>query len=99
MASRRMRRVSVGGVADVALDLRPVDALGEERERGGIGVARLRFELRPVDGAGVQAGRRTGLEARPMQAERAELIGQQVGGGLPVTAATVLRSRRRAPGR
>ena len=79
----------VGGVADVALDLGAINPAGQERERRGVGVAGLRLEMGPVDGAAVQARRRAGLEPGPVQAERAKLVAQQLGGRLSVAAATV----------
>ena len=94
-----MRCVSSVVYADVALDLRPVDLLGQERERRGLGIAGLRLELRPVDGAAVQPRRRAGLQARPLQAQGPQLIAQQLRRRLAVAAAAVLSSRRRGPGR
>jgi hypothetical protein len=74
----------------VALDLRPVDLLGEERERRRLGIAGLRLELAPVDGAAIEARRRSSLETGPVEAERAQLIAQQLRGRFPISAARVL---------
>ncbi len=79
------------GVADVALDLRAVDAPGHKRKWRGLGIARLGLELRPVDGAAIQAGRSAGLEASPAQAQRAQLFAQQLRGRFAVASATVTR--------
>ena len=76
-------------VADVAGDLRPVDSFGHERKRGRLGVARLRLELRPVNRSAVQARRGTSLQACPLEAERAQLIAEQLGWRFAVAAATV----------
>ena len=80
----------LGGIADVALDLRPIDLPGEEREWRRLGIAGLRLELAPVDGAAIEARRRSGLETGPVEAERAQLIAQQLRGRFPIPAAGVL---------
>ena len=76
-------------MADVAGDLGPVDFPGHERKRRGLGVTRLRLELRPVNRPAVEAGWGTGFQARPLEAECAQLIAEQLRWRFTVAAATV----------
>ena len=73
----------------MADDLRPVDALGQERKWRGIGIAGLRFELGEVDGAAIEARRRARLQPRPIQAQRAQLVAQQLRRRLAVASAGI----------
>ncbi len=61
----------VGRAGDAALDLRVVDALGQDGERLRRLVAGLHLERGPVDGAAVEPRRRSGLEPAERKARRA----------------------------
>ncbi len=69
----------LGGVRDVAGDLRRLDALGEERERHGRIVAVLGGEARPVDGFAVEARGCAGFQAAHGQAEGVKPVRQPDG--------------------
>ena len=80
----------LGGITDVARNLRPRDLPGQERKRRRIGVTRLRFEPLPVDAATVEPRRRTGLQPHPRKTEGPQLIAQQFRRRLAIPPATVL---------
>ncbi len=78
-------------IEDVAADLLAIDPPGHERERHRRLIAGFRREAREVDAVAVQARRRAGLQASPLQAERLERFREHVrrrlSGALPRSAA------------
>src|SRR6266849_6022446 len=76
-------------MADVALDLWAINAVGHKGERSWDGITILRLKARPIDGAGVEARRSAGFETSPMQTKASELIAQELRRGFAVSATTV----------
>ncbi len=71
-----------GGRGDAALDLDPIDPLGQEGKRRRLDVAGLHLQPVPGDAAAVQARRRARLQPPHVQAEVIEPIRQADGRGL-----------------
>ena len=64
-AFMRLRR----GVSDVAGYLRPLDLIGNKRERSWLRIACLRFEAAPIDGPPIQPRRRPSFQPLPVQTQ------------------------------
>src|SRR5262249_32234517 len=77
------------GVADMTPYLRPVDLLGQKRERRGLRVAFLRFKARPVDCTPIQPRWGACLQPGPLQPQGSELIAEQLRRRLAVSAAAI----------
>ncbi len=57
------------GRGDVAVELRLIDPVGQEREGDRVVVARLGLQAFEVDGPAVEPGGRAGLEPMQLEAE------------------------------
>src|SRR5260370_36935373 len=84
-------------MTEVAGDLRPVDFLGHERKRRGLGIARLRLELRQGNRAALQTGRSTRFSTPPLRAQPARPMAKEFRRRLARRTATIMTYVGRRP--